>query len=400
MDTPINRSASIKNFQVPPKALDNYLLNVLMDNIPDSIYFKDLDSRFIKVNKGLMKNAGVSSEAEILGKTDFDLFSEEHAAKARNDEIEIIKTGIPIINKVEKEILTGGKINWITTTKIPLRDNEGNIIGTFGMSRNITELIQNEQKIKKIADELTESNERLMESERQLRESNASKDTLFSIISHDLRSPFGSVLNLAELLVEDINEMPKDEIQVFAESIHEAAQSVYKLLNNLLEWSRLQTGKISYNPEKIMLNEFAGSILKLYEANLESKNISAEINIDENIAVYADTNTINTVFRNLISNAIKFSFSGSKIEITSGLQNDECVISVIDSGTGIPAKDLTNIFEICSNKSRKGTAEEEGTGLGLVLTKEFVELNKGRIWLESEEGKGTTFCFCLPRFND
>ena len=392
----VSSSSRIKNFQIPPKALDNYLLTVLMDNIPDSIYFKDLESRFIKVNKGIMKNAGVSSEEEILGKTDFDLFGHEHAREARKDELEIIKTGKPIINKVEKENFHDGRIEWVSTTKIPLRDSEGNIIGTFGMSRYITDLIQKEQKINKIAEQLIETNEKLKESEQKLKESNASKDTLFSIISHDLRNPFGSVLNLAEFLIEDINEIPKEEIQVFATSIHEAAQSVYKLLNNLLEWSRIQTGKIDYSPREILLKEFAEAILKLYRTNLKNKNINVDLDIDRNVSVYADANMINTVLRNLISNAIKFSFKGNKIFIKSEVKDDKCIISVKDKGTGISRKDIENVFKISSNKSRKGTADEEGTGLGLVLTKEFVELNNGKIWLESKEGQGTTFYFSLP----
>lgn len=154
LNQPDNSSYTHNNFQIPQNALEHYLLTVLMDNIPDSIYFKDLESRFIKVNKGIMKNAGVSSEEEILGKTDFDFLGYEHANEARNDELEIIKTGKPIINKVEKENYPDGRIKWVSTTKIPLRDSEGNIIGTFGMSRNITDLIKKEQEINKNAEEL------------------------------------------------------------------------------------------------------------------------------------------------------------------------------------------------------------------------------------------------------
>ena len=138
LDHSISISDLINSFQIPQKALDNYLLSVLMDYIPDSIYFKDLESRFIKVSKGMMKYARVSSEEEILGKTDFDFFGHEHASEARKDELEIIKTGKPIINKVEKENFSDGRVEWVSTTKIPLKDSEGNIIGTFGMSRNIS----------------------------------------------------------------------------------------------------------------------------------------------------------------------------------------------------------------------------------------------------------------------
>lgn len=190
--------------------------------------------------------------------------------------------------------------------------------------------------------------------------------------------------------------MPREEIYIFAQSINEAAQSVYKLLNNLLEWSRLQTGKINYEPGKISLKEFTETILKLYESTLENKNIIVELNIEENISVFADANMINTVLRNLISNAIKFSFSGTKICVASEIKDSECIFLIKDSGTGITQKDIQNIFKISSNKSRKGTAGEEGTGLGLVLTKEFIELNHGKIWVESEEGKGTAFYFSLP----
>lgn len=380
-----------------------YLISVMMDNIPDAIYFKDLESRFIKVNKGIMKNAGVSSEDEILGKTDFDFFGYEHADEARKDELEIIKTGKPIINKVEKENYPDGRVKWVSTTKIPLKDDEGNIIGTFGMSRNITDLIEKEQKINKIAEELSELNKKLTHSEIKLKESESrlkhtvsTKDKFFSIISHDLRGPFTSMLGILEFLLADIQDMSKQEIQEFVESVHSSSQSVYKLLENLLEWSRVQTGRIENKPETILINELIEDTLKLYKTCTDKKEIEYITEVDNNLFVIADKNMLNTIIRNLVLNAIKFSFEKGKIEIKTNIVDKHAVVSVRDYGTGINETDRKCLFKIDKHITRPGTLMEKGTGLGLILCKEFVENNNGKIWVESEEGKGSTFYFSLP----
>lgn len=380
-----------------------YLLSVMMDNIPDSIYFKDLESRFIKVNKGIMKYAGVSSEEEILGKTDFDFFGFEHADEARKDELEIIKTGKPIINKVEKENFPDGRIEWVSTTKIPLKDNENNIIGTFGMSRNITDLIEKEQKINRFAEELIELNKKLTESELKLKESESrlkhtvnTKDKFFSIISHDLRGPFTSMLGILEFLLADIQDMSKQEIQEFVESVHSSSQSVYKLLENLLEWSRVQTGRIENKPENILISEMIEEILKLYKSCTNKKEIEFITEVDKNLFVTADKNMLNTIIRNLVLNAIKFSFEKGKIEIKTNIIDKQVVVSVRDYGTGINEADIKCLFKIDKHITRPGTSMEKGTGLGLILCKEFIENNNGKIWVESDEGKGSTFYFSLP----
>jgi PAS domain S-box-containing protein len=230
----------------------------------------------------------------------------------------------------------------------------------------------------------------------ELRELNTSKDKFFTIIAHDLRSPFNSLLGLTEYAASENNEMTAEEMKAFSMNISKSAKTIYNLLENLLQWSRIHTGKIDYYPDYFDLNEIVNKMVSIYNNNLESKNISLKVDCTPDVKVYADSNMVETILRNLISNAIKFTNKGGEIKITSESVDKFIKLSVSDNGIGIDENILPKLFKIDENISSKGTYNETGSGLGLILCKEFIEMNKGKLTVTSKRGAGSTFSFTLP----
>lgn len=257
----------------------------------------------------------------------------------------------------------------------------------LAMSKSILEEALYEKNL--LLYELTDTKEKLEEALKE-------KDKLFSIIAHDLKSPFSGFLGITNLLSTDVDSFSKEELVDIAKNLRESAESVYKLIENLLEWSRVQRGLIPFNPENYNLYSVVEQIRTLQRANLEKKNISFTNSIPSDLVARFDINMISTVFRNLISNAIKFTPKGGDININSKKNGNELIISITDSGIGIPKEMLPDLFKIGAKTSRPGTDGESSTGLGLILCKEYIEKHKGKIWVESQEGVGTTFYFTLP----
>ncbi|MEW6005751.1 MAG: PAS domain-containing sensor histidine kinase [Stygiobacter sp.] len=650
-------------------AFEQALLNSLLDGIPDTIYFKDLNSRFIKANKAMLKKHGFNSIDEVKGKTDFELFGDEHAKQAFEDEQKIIQTGIPIINKEEKEDWSDGRTTWVLTTKMPLFDKDGRIIGTFGLSRDITEKVQAEEQIRNseklyrslfensidgmflmtdvfldcnqavcemlqyeknellgltpadispefqpngkksidyanekinealngnpqnftwihqrkdgklieteislkdvsisgdrlvqaIVRDVTErnKNERIREAlleisqaaftvqdihqlyekihnvvgklmssknfyiaiyneadqtisfpywvdefdppqptkklgkglteyvlrtgkaalidpekdlelrrlgeveligspqaiwlgvplkvdnktigvivvqdyenekafgeeevqiltfvseqiaqaiERtrhaneiqkiadELRILNNTKDKFFSIIAHDLRNPFITILGFTDLLLTDYKELDESEIVFYLEEMKKSAEISHNLLQNLLQWSRSQTGRIEFHPAKLNLKNLVNVNLELLQPSASNKEIVIKSEVEDSF-VMADEDMLNTIIRNLITNAIKFTPKGGMITIASKEVGKYAEVSVSDTGIGMNGDTVANLFKLDSTHSTLGTNNEAGTGLGLILCKEFVEKQGGKIWVESTLNVGSKFIFYLP----
>jgi two-component system, OmpR family, phosphate regulon sensor histidine kinase PhoR len=238
--------------------------------------------------------------------------------------------------------------------------------------------------------------EDLKKSETQLRESNSTKDKFFSIIAHDLKSPFLGLLGFSKMLVDDYDSLQDEEKKQYINGIHNLANNTYKLLTNLLDWSQLQRSRMELNPEILNLYENIIYAVQLIKGTAEQKSISIETKIDDSLNVKADKNMLETILRNIISNAIKFSYPNSKIFISAKTVGELAEISVKDFGLGINEDCRNNLFQIDKNISTRGTDNECGTGLGLILCKEMVELNGGKIWIESDEFKGTTVFFTIP----
>jgi two-component system, sensor histidine kinase and response regulator len=230
----------------------------------------------------------------------------------------------------------------------------------------------------------------------ELKNLNISKDKFFSIIAHDLRSPFNGLLGFSTVLLEELQELTHEEIKEYAGYIHTSAKTVYNLVDNLLQWSRIQTGRIEYQPIKIDLYEEVFKSIELFNSNAITKKIKLLNNIELNTYVFADQNMLRSILQNLISNGIKFTKSGGSVKISSKEKNNFIEIEIADTGIGIETKDIAKLFRIDSQFSNLGTLNEEGTGLGLILSKELVEKNKGQIWVKSIVKKGTSFLFTLP----
>ena len=232
--------------------------------------------------------------------------------------------------------------------------------------------------------------------EIRLQKMNASKDKFFSIISHDLRSPFTAITGLTDLLISEFPTFTKEEIRENLSTIDKSSKRVYNLLENLLDWSSIQTGRIIFTPKYFNLNIIINEVIRLFEANLKNKKLNIIYDHDKNQTVFADYDMTYTIIRNLVSNAIKFTRENGEIEIRLEKENEYILASTRDSGIGIEKCDLDKLFRIDIQQTTEGTKHEKGTGLGLILCKELVETNTGKIWVESEKGIGTTFIFTLP----
>jgi PAS domain S-box-containing protein len=265
---------------------------------------------------------------------------------------------------------------------VPVRDSQGKIIKWYGTCTDI--------------DDMRQASEALSKSEAQLRELNATKDKFFNILAHDLKNPFTTLLGSTELLHNNIDNLNTESIRRLAQLLNESAKNGYAILLNLLDWSRSQTGLIKVNPEKINLRQLIDeniSDLNLYSI---SKKIKMNSEIKTDMYIFADKNMIITVIRNLLSNAVKFTPHNGMVNVSCMVSGTELTVSVKDTGIGIPAENIDKLFRLDSKLSKPGTDKEQGTGLGLKLSKEFIEKMGGKIWVESAENIGSEFKFSIP----
>ena len=377
----ISRDVTKRKIAEEELTQERYLMRTLMDNLPDHIYFKDHESRFLRINKALAQFLRLTDPAKAIKKTDFDFFTEEHAKQAYEDEQKIIRTG-QMLRTEEKETHHDRPDTWASTIKLPLVDNDRNIIGTFGISRDITKQKLAEEEIK-LKNDL-------------LQTINAEKDKFFSILAHDLRGPLSAFVAATQIITEEIQTMGFEEIKEITLSMKTSASNIYGLLENLLEWSRLRRGVMDFVPERINLKNKIEECINVLSESARKKRIEVEISIQEVVDVLVDKHMFDTVIRNLISNAIKFTPPGGKVTITAGYNKDHAIeISVSDSGIGMTPELKNKLFLLNEKTSRKGTEGEPSTGLGLLLCKEFVEKHNGNLWVESEVGKGSTFSFTI-----
>lgn len=238
---------------------------------------------------------------------------------------------------------------------------------------------------------------RRIKTENQLRELNATKDKFFSIMAHDLKNPLSIFALATDTLVKEYEHLEKEDLNEYLRDLKDNAQNIYNLLENLLTWSRTQRGKISYNPDIFDLKFIVDSNVQLYIAAAHAKKISIENQVNEEIRVFSDSNLINTILRNLINNAIKFTNEGGTITVSVESHLKYYQVNVSDTGVGMSDLVIDNLFKIDVNTSTLGTGNEKGTGLGLIVCKEFVKLLGGEIWAKSELGSGSTFSFTIPK---
>ncbi len=272
---------------------------------------------------------------------------------------------------------------WIMMNGIP-RFNDVNIfLGFIGTCIDITHQKEDEDYIKKINDELENANH--------------NKDKFFSIISHDLRSPLSGIMSLLDIIVSDYDTLDETEKKEILFEAAKTSKNTYTLMENLLEWSRVQSDQISYEPQNISLTLMLNAVKNLYYQKLKEKGISLNFDITPEYFVFADSNMTETILRNLISNAIKFTKDFGLILVSIEILDDDVLIKIKDTGVGMDEKQIAKLFKLDETHSTVGTSGERGTGLGLLLSKELIEKQGGKMWIESLVNSGTTFYFTLPK---
>ncbi|GAB6058387.1 hypothetical protein JCM31598_15040 [Desulfonatronum parangueonense] len=268
---------------------------------------------------------------------------------------------------------------WFLSRAVPIRDDQGRIVRWFGTNTDITDLL---------------------EKERQLETALAERDRFFSIIAHDLRSPFMGFLVFIKMLTERIDNLSLDKIQRLSHDMQESAQNLHRLLENLLEWALAQRGEIAYEPVRCDLTEMVGRNIEFIKMVALQKGVEFHSDIPEGLNVLADRHMLNTILRNMFTNAVKFSSNEGKVRVRAVRGDSFVTISVKDDGIGMDQETLSSLLRLDKMRSRKGTGGEKGTGLGLLLCKEFIEKHDGKIWANSTVGKGTTIYFTLPADDD
>ncbi len=487
------------------------LLYTLVDSMPDWIYIKDRESRFILANKHMASYHGIAGPEEMTGKTDFDYYPREIAEGFHNDEQMIMDSGKSIIN--QEEIVRDSKGNELilSTTKIPVKNKSGETVGIVGIGRDITRQKKDQIRLRELSmvasatenvvvtmdadgnfewvnrgfeerygttldeyvkkkgrnlrdnssheliDEILEEVIRTgkpytytsrtqdldskdawyqtnitpildekgvvtsmflidsditalkkadlqikqqkyeLESQRDLLKNlNASKDRLFSIIAHDLKNPFQAIIGFAELLKDQYNTLDQPQVNEYLACIYNSSTSAYDLLYNLLEWARAQTRSIRIRPQQLVVRKEVGEILDLLCAQSKNKEIALINDVEPDFHLLADVNMLHTILRNLVANAIKYTFEGGKITVSATRNEKHVEIHVSDTGLGMAEDKIKTLFSIDKAESTPGTSGETGTGLGLLVCYEFLAMNNGFMKVQSEPEKGSTFTISLP----
>jgi PAS domain S-box-containing protein len=367
---------------------ERFLMEALMDNIPDRIYFKDRESRFLRINKPMAKAFKLKEPSEAVGKTDFDFFLPEHAQQAFEDEQQIVRTGEPLVGREEKETWPDGSLTWVSTTKMPLRDKAGKIIGTFGLSRDISDRKHAEEALDLRTQELQRSNTEL--------------EHFAYAASHDLQEPLRMIASYLQLLVKRCQEALTPEGKEFIGFAVDGAKRMQNLINDLLLYSRV--GRHGKAFATVNCAEPIGQALENLTVAIEDSQ--AVITMDEMPEVFGDLTQLTQLYQNLVGNALKFRgpkrpeiHIGAELRRTAGKGRkkgtEEWVFWVKDNGIGIEPQYFERIFVIFQ---RLHTREKyPGTGIGLALCKRIIERHGGRIWLESEAERGSTFYFTLGK---
>lgn len=362
------------------------LLRTIIDLIPDAIYVKDRDRKKILANPKEVELSGKKHENEVLGKTDIELFSETEENKSVVEDYSVLNSGISFIDLEGELTDSTGKKHWLLGLKVPLKGMHDEIIGIVGLNHDITARKFSEEQIN--------------DKNKELQKLNSEKDKFFSIIAHDLRSPFNGLLGLTQLMRDELHNFTEEDIHHIAVSLNNSAANIYSLIENLLEWSLIQRGMVDYTPTEHFLHDLVSNLISIFDA-AKKKDIHIRLEIPADTRVYSDANMLSSIMRNLIGNAVKFTPKGGIIVIRAKtLSNRTTEISVNDSGIGMTKEMIDNLFRLDENTSRKGTDGEPSTGLGLIICKDLIEKHGGKIWAESEEGKGSKFCFTIPCTNN
>jgi PAS domain S-box-containing protein len=354
----------------------NSLLHTLLDHMPDHIYFKNSESRFIRNSRSQASALGLSDPAEAIGKSDFDFFP--HAQLSYEIEQEIMRTGKPLVNQEELVSWPDGQTTWVLTTKLPLFDQTGQVIGTFGISRDITERKQSEVALQKAKLELEAANKEL--------------EAFSYSVSHDLRSPLRSLDGFSNALLEDFGDQLPEQGRNYLERIRDSAQRMAGLIDDLLNLSRVTRVQIQFVP--VDLTRLAETILaELQQTQVERR---VKCSVAPGLGARGDPHLLRIVLENLLGNAWKYTSKQEQAEIEFGskYENDETIYFVHDNGAGFDMAYANKMFG--AFQRLHSTTEFPGTGIGLATVQRIIHRHGGRIWAEGVVNQGATFFFTLP----
>ena len=362
---------------------ERFLLRTLMDNLPDRIYFKDRESRFLRNSRAHLERFGLTEARQAIGKTDFDFFSEEHARTAYADEQALMQTG-RTVTKEERETWPDGSVSWALSTKLPLRDEAGRIIGTFGISHDITAR-KNAEEALRVAKEAAE-------------ESSRTKSQFLASMSHELRTPLNSVIGFSNILLKNKNHSLTAGELTFLDRIAANGKHLLSLINEILDLSKIEARKIELQIAPVALDELIRETVAQQEGLVRDKPVQLLAELPATVAPFAtDASKLRQIIINLIGNALKFTERGSVTVrvVTDPDDHHPLRIDVTDTGIGIPQDKLALIFE-AFQQAEAGTARKYGgTGLGLTISQALCRLMGYHITVSSEVGRGSTFSIQL-----
>ncbi|MBM1105017.1 PAS domain S-box protein [Aurantibacter crassamenti] len=352
--------------------------HTIFNNMGDAVFVKNHKSELVLVNDAFCEMLKLP-RAEIIGKTLAENVPPHERETFLRIDNEVLLNGIENIN--EESLTIENNTRLISTRKSRFIDSNGEKF-LVGVIRDISERKKAEKALK--------------ESETQLRELNTTKDKMFSIIAHDLRSPFSNITGLSELIIDNLNNNENAVSKDYIELINSISKNALALLDNLLNWARSQTGELNIIPEKVSLSKVIYEIIELENSFAKAKTITISYSPANDDELFIDKNVLRIIIRNLISNAIKFTNTEGEITVLTSVKNHQLEISVSDNGVGLNEETINKLFDISTNITSLGTANEKGSGLGLVLCNEFVKKLNGHIVVDSEVGKGSNFNVTLP----
>ena len=358
---------------------------MLLENTSDWIWEIDTNGNIIYSNPQIKKLLGYEAE-EIIGKNAFDLMSQEEADRVDAIYSKFVQDKSPFEGMINRNIHKDGHEVIIESNGEPVFDIRGNLIGYRGIDRDISERKRAEEKIQVYS--------------KQLEKANADKDSFIKILAHDLKSPFNLLLGYSNLLIENLQKYDAQKIEKYIKNINSVTKQTYNLLEQILIWAKSQSGQLSVETQKFSFIRTTNEIVNSILGQAHEKDIKINLSEKDEVYVTADLNMYKVIMRNLISNAIKFTNHEGQIHIHAEKNHSNTIITVSDNGIGIQKDIIPKLWEFDDHYSTEGTNDEDGSGFGLKLCKELIEKHGGKIWVESEIGRGSNFKFTLPLINE